>query len=104
MPRRVEDHPVLGTATPRHSVRFSFDGREISALEGDSIAAALLANDVWVIRRARAGDARGFFCGAGHCYECRVVVDGTSVRPSCLVPVRDGMVVERMVEAGGDGV
>jgi sarcosine oxidase subunit alpha len=104
MPRRVEDHPVLGTATPRHSVHFSFDGREISALEGDSIAAALLANDVWAIRRARRGDARGFFCGAGHCYECRVVVDGTAGRPSCLVPVCDGMVVERMVEGGGDGV
>ena len=103
MPHRVEEHPVLGNAASRRSVRFSFDGREISALEGDSIAAALLANDVWAIRRARAGDPRGFFCGAGHCYECRVGVDGVGGRLACLVPVRDGMVVERMVE-GGDGV
>ncbi len=104
MTRRIQDHPVLGSASPRRRVRFVFDGRDISALEGDSIAAALLANEVRMIRRARGGDARGLFCGAGHCYECRVVVDGVGGHRACLVPVRDGMVVERVVEVsrGGD--
>jgi len=103
MPRRVEEHPVLGEAAPRRGVRFFFDGQAIFALEGDSIAAALLANEVWAIRRGRAGDPRGLFCGDGHCYECRVVVDGAGGHRACLVPVRNGMVVERMAGVTLDG-
>ena len=103
MPGRIDDHPVLGPAAPRRGVRFSFDGRALTALEGDSIAAALLASEIWVIRRGRRGDPRGFFCGAGQCYECRVVVDGVGGHLACLVPVRDGMVVERIVEPTRDG-
>jgi sarcosine oxidase subunit alpha len=33
------------------------------------------------------------YCGIGHCYECRVTVDGVEDVRSCLIRVRDGMQV-----------
>jgi sarcosine oxidase, subunit alpha len=90
---RIDEHAVLGAAPKRREIRLSFDGKPIVALEGDSIASALLANGVHVIRLTGEGP-RGFFCGAGHCYECRVIVDGVPGRRACLVPAREGMIVE----------
>ncbi len=94
MTSRIEEHPVLGKAPPRRRIHFSFDGEKIAAVEGDSIASALFANDIKLIRHARGGEPRGLFCGVGHCYECRVVVNGVANCRACLLVVCDGMVVE----------
>jgi sarcosine oxidase subunit alpha len=75
-----------------------FQGREIAAVDGDSIASALLAAGIRVIRHAANGEPRGVYCGIGHCYECRVTVNGVGGRRACLVPAADGMIVE---EDGG---
>ncbi|MDP1753661.1 MAG: 2Fe-2S iron-sulfur cluster-binding protein, partial [Reyranella sp.] len=48
-----------------HAVRLSFDGREIEALPGETIAAALAAAGVTAVRAARSGAPRGPFCGMG---------------------------------------
>jgi len=99
---RIHEHAVLGAAPERREICFSFDGTAIIALEGDSVASALLANGIRVIRLTGDGP-RGLFCGAGHCYECRVIVDGVPGRRACLVQARDGMIVQRGPEAGVDG-
>ena len=103
MTSRIEEHPVLGKAPPRRRLHFSFDGETIAAVEGDSIASALLANDIRLIRHARGGEPRGLFCGIGHCYECRVVVNGVANCRACLLMVRDGMVVESAAGVNADG-
>lgn len=73
-----------------------FDGRELPAFEGESLAMALWANGVRGIRgSSRVGEARGVFCNMGICYECLVdvVVDGVAVEGSqravraCMEPV-----------------
>ena len=74
-------------------VRFRFDGREIEAFAGESVAAALLAAGIRALRDERGG-ARGLFCAMGICQECVVVVDGRRVE-SCRIPVRDGLDVRR---------
>jgi sarcosine oxidase subunit alpha len=46
------------------------------------------------------------YCGIGHCFECRVTVDGIPDVRSCLVEVREGMRVALQVAAttdDGDG-
>ena len=79
---------------PAASIAFSFDGRSLSAYEGESIAAALTAAGIVDLGRRRDGSSRGVFCGMGLCQECLVKVDGaTSVR-ACMVPVTNGMAVE----------
>ena len=67
------------------------DGQPLSAFEGESVAAALLAAGVLYLRSSsRLGQPRGVFCAMGVCQECVVEVDGRTV-PACLTPIRDGM-------------
>lgn len=91
--KRITNHPVLGKLD-ESQISVTFNGTCYSAIEGDSIASALLANDVRTIRRTRQGDeARGVYCGIGHCYECRLVVDGTPSVRACITLATDGMIL-----------
>lgn len=66
-------------------VRFRFDGREVEAFAGESIAAALLAN----------GIHSGLFCAMGLCQACAVLVDGRRVE-ACRHRVAEGLEVRRV--------
>ena len=84
------------TRTDPGTLRFTFDGRSLRARSGDSVAAALLANGIAATRlTAVSGTPRGMYCMMGACFDCLAVVDGVGGMQTCLVPVRDGMVVER---------
>src|SRR5215831_14367803 len=81
-------HPDLRPAGP---IAFRFDGRELSALPGETIAAALAAADIVAVRQARSGSPRGPFCGMGVCFDCLVTVDGRPNQRACLTKVEAGM-------------
>lgn len=86
--RRLDD------GAPR--VRFSFEGREIEAREGDSVAAALLAADAGPIRASVvSGASRAPYCMMGVCFECLVEIDGVPNRQACMERVKAGMTVTR---------
>ncbi|HEY3364047.1 MAG TPA: (2Fe-2S)-binding protein [Symbiobacteriaceae bacterium] len=103
MSGRVTDHPILGRAPERNLVSFIFNGQTVQGYEGEPIAAALLALGIRVLRRSEVnGEARGLYCGIGHCFECRVVVNGEPNLRSCLTPVRASIVVESAVTPPGD--
>lgn len=92
---RVEAHPILGALPPARSVGFRFAGRPLAGREGEPIAAALLAAGIRTLRRTRRrGEPRGIYCGIGHCFECRLTVDGCHGVRSCLTPLREGMEIE----------
>jgi sarcosine oxidase, subunit alpha len=98
---RVNDHPVLGRSSDRRSLTFIFDGISFAAFEGETIAAALIANGVRALRQSnRNGTPRGIYCAIGHCYECRVRVNSVSGTRACLTPVSEGMVVESSAGSG----
>jgi len=79
-----------------------FEGRTITAREGDSVAAALLANGIHVTRRTPvSGASRGPFCMMGACFECLAVVDGRGSVQTCMTAVREGMRVDRQDGARG---
>jgi predicted molibdopterin-dependent oxidoreductase YjgC len=74
------------------SVAISFDGAELNAFEGETVAAALMAAGRRVLRRtAGTGAPRGVFCGMGVCYDCLVVIDDAPSQRACMIEVRDGM-------------
>ncbi|GJD49613.1 D-amino acid dehydrogenase [Methylobacterium crusticola] len=81
-------------ARPQASLRFRYDGREIAAAPGESVAAALLAADRPAQASGRAGGPRGQFCGMGVCHECLVVIDGRAGQRACLAAAADGLRVE----------
>jgi len=73
-------------------VTLFFEGREIVAQRGDSVAAALLAASVTTFRTSfRSGLPRAPLCMIGNCFECLVEIDGNPNRQACRVRVRDGM-------------
>ena len=92
---RVTTHPVLDVSIDnRKKVSIAVDGRPLNVLEGEILAAALWANGFIALgHNPSDGSPRGLYCGIGHCYECRVTVDGVADVRSCLIRVRDGMQV-----------
>jgi len=85
---RLKHPDMRPTGSP---VRLNFDGREIAALEGETIAAALASSDIVTVRQARSGAPRGPFCGMGVCFDCLVTVDGRPGQRACLTKVAAGM-------------
>jgi NADH dehydrogenase/NADH:ubiquinone oxidoreductase subunit G len=84
----------------RQVVRITVNGRDVSAGAGDTVAAALLLAGHQAFRRSMlSGAARGPYCAMGACFECLVSIDGQQGLQACLVPVRDGMMIETMAQA-----
>ena len=73
-------------------LHFYFEGLEIGAFEGETVAGALLAAGIRTLRHAEiGGDPRGLFCGMGVCFECRMMIDGRPNTRACMTPVRRNM-------------
>ena len=90
---RLTSHPVLNDfAESRKILTITVDENSLDVLEGEILAAALWANGfISLGHNPSDGSHRGMYCGIGHCYECRVTVDGVEDIRSCLIRVRDGM-------------
>jgi sarcosine oxidase, subunit alpha len=76
---------------------FTFDGKNVAALEGDTIGSALFASGQRTFSRSfKYHRPRGLLCCAGQCPNCLVQVDGAPGVRACTEPVREGMKVEHM--------
>jgi predicted molibdopterin-dependent oxidoreductase YjgC len=104
---RIEEHPILGRLERKPAIKIEVDGELIEALEGEPIAAALMAAGKSVFRYTRKRkEPRGVFCAIGQCTDCMMTVDGVPNVRTCIVPVRSGMKIQtqdglRLKEAGG---
>jgi predicted molibdopterin-dependent oxidoreductase YjgC len=80
-------------------VQLTIDGQPAQAVEGQTVAAVLLAQGRRAWRQtSRRGEPRGLFCGMGVCFDCLVCVDEMPNVRACRVAVREGM----NVRTGGD--
>jgi predicted molibdopterin-dependent oxidoreductase YjgC len=78
----------------------TIEGKHVAAREGESVAATLFAAGIDACRTTPVtGAARGPFCMMGVCFDCLVVIDGRPNQQACMVPVRDGMAIERQLGA-----
>ena len=90
--------PFLRLHEPDAAVRLTWEGEEILAAPGDTLAAALLAAGVDVFRATPvSGAPRAPYCMMGACFECLVQVDGRPAVQACMTEVRDGMDVRRQM-------
>jgi sarcosine oxidase subunit alpha len=79
----------------RRALTIHVEGQAISAREGDTVSAALLASGLDVRRdTAVSGAKRLPYCMMGVCFDCLVTIDGVGNRQGCLVPVAEGMQIE----------
>src|SRR5215210_7940105 len=79
------------------AISFTFDGKPVTALEGDTIGSALHAAGRRTLSRSfKYHRPRGLLCCAGQCPNCLVAVDGAPGVRACTEPARDGMRVEHL--------
>ena len=84
------------TESVRADISFTFEGRRLAAVQGESLACALLAAGVVACRTTPAtGAFRAPYCLMGICFECLVTIDGIANRQACMVEVTEGMEVVR---------
>ncbi|MSP04311.1 MAG: (2Fe-2S)-binding protein [Acetobacteraceae bacterium] len=82
------------------TLHLTFDGKDIPAAEGESIAAALLAAGFSSVREMPVSAApRAPFCFTGICFDCLVEIDGIPNRLACMIQVSDGMIIRRQLGA-----
>jgi D-hydroxyproline dehydrogenase subunit alpha len=86
-PAPPPDFPGAG----ERRAHFRFDGRELAAPEGTTIAGALISNEERTWRTTRTGgQRRGLFCGIGTCFDCLVDVNGEKAVRACVRALRAG--------------
>jgi len=96
----VGNRRVSGGVEKRNSFEIEVDGEKIMAFEGETIGAALLAAGKRVFRKTnKKKENRGFYCGSGICFECRMIVNGrpnvrvcqTAATPNCKIKTQIGL-------------
>ncbi len=93
--KRITKHPIL-EIPKRKEVEFTWNGDTLKGYEGETIASALMANDIHVFgHHAKDNSPQGMFCANGQCSQCLVVANGLSVK-SCMTPLKAGMTVESL--------
>ena len=98
----MSDHGAtrLGDAsgTP---IDFTWNGRTLTGIPGDSLASALIAAGERVFTtHPTSGEPRGGFCMVGRCPDCLVVVDGQPGVMACVTPLVAGLCIELQVGHG----
>jgi glycine/D-amino acid oxidase-like deaminating enzyme len=85
------------TAPRRSGTAFEieFEGERLPAVEGETLAATLIANGRFAMCWDKRGEPRGPFCGMGVCHDCLVTVNGRLGERACLTKSEPGLVVER---------
>lgn len=89
---RILNHPILGEVKDLKEVHIYVDNNPIIAREGEMIAAALIANNIFINRyTAHKHKPRGIYCAIGRCTDCIMTVDGVPNVRTCVTKVREGM-------------
>ena len=78
------------------TVNVVINGAAFRAPAGCTAAAALLLADAIPSRTTPVtGSPRAPYCMMGVCFECLVEIDGVPNQQACLVPVTEGMRIDR---------
>ena len=87
--------PQQGEAIDRSTpFTFKFDGRDVPAFPGDTIASAIAASGTKVFSRSfKYHRPRGLLCCSGHCPNCMVSVGNEPNVRACREPAAPGLQV-----------
>ncbi len=98
--REISNHPVLRFERGKH-VKFLFEGNPVTAYRGETVAMALYRNGIDVFSESpKLHRPRGMFCAIGKCSSCMMRVNGVPNVRTCILPVTEGMTVERQKGLG----
>jgi len=92
---RVINHPILGKDERKKKVIIYVDDKPISAIQGEPILAALLAQRIRINHITKKNkEPRGLYCGIGRCTDCVMIVNGIPNVRTCVTFVEEGMRIE----------
>lgn len=98
--REILRHPVLSFERGKR-IKFLFEGSPVTAYRGETVAMALYRNGIDVFSESpKLHRPRGMFCAIGKCSSCMMRVNGVPNVRTCILPVREGMTVERQKGLG----
>ncbi|WP_341911347.1 FAD-dependent oxidoreductase [Ferrovibrio terrae] len=92
------DHPDIRRSG--EIVEIVYDGQKLTALAGETVAAALASHGIAQFRHTRDGGRRGLYCGMGACFDCLVTVDGKASQRACLTKVAANQQIRSAMPAG----
>lgn len=79
----------------RKELNLTVDGQIITALEGETIAAALVAAGIRTFSHSvKSGKPMGIYCGRGYCGSCMMTVNKIPNIRTCLTLVSDNMEIK----------
>jgi predicted molibdopterin-dependent oxidoreductase YjgC len=98
---RIFEHPILKKYKKKKKFNICFNGKKITAYEGETIAAALWASGIKKFRTTpKYEEPRGVFCNRGRCTDCIMNVDGKPNVRTCVTIAKEGMVVNSLEGLG----
>lgn len=90
---RIKKHPILPIPA-REEIPFFWQGRLLTAYQGETIASALFANGIRIFgQHPKDKSPQGIFCANGQCAQCMVLADTKPVK-SCMELVKSNLRVE----------
>lgn len=93
--KRIHNHPILGNYPFKKEIFFYFNNKKLIAFEGETIAAALLANGIKVFKKSKKNkENRSLLCGIGRCNDCMMTVNGQQNVKTCINFIENQMKVE----------
>jgi sarcosine oxidase subunit alpha len=98
--REIYNHRILRFEKGKE-INFEFEAYKIRAFENETVAIALYRNGIDVFSESstlpRPG---GIFCAIGKCSSCMMRVNGIPNVRTCILPLREEMVVEKQERFG----
>ncbi len=93
--REIQEHPILKLARGKE-IWIKFSGTPIRAYENETVAMALYREGIDVFTESsKLHRPRGMFCAIGKCSSCMMRVNGIPNVRTCILPAREGMVIEK---------
>ena len=100
---KIERHPIL-TIPDNGEVTFRYNGKEVTAPKGISIAAALHQAGYPIHSHSIEGRERSVMCGIGKCGACEMLVDGqvTRICSTIVDNIKEVMEIPKGYQPEGD--
>ncbi|WP_408011197.1 (2Fe-2S)-binding protein [Pseudalkalibacillus sp. A8] len=90
----IDHHPILENHGS-DQILFFYNGTPLKAKQGQTIAAALMMNNIKKFGNSRKlQQSRGLFCANGRCCSCFVTVNGLEHVLSCMTLIEEGMEIK----------
>lgn len=92
---RIENHPII-VKEKRESLSFTWNGEKYFGQSGETISAALIANQIQVFSHHPKNNApQGIYCANGQCAQCMIMCNAKPVK-ACMTEIQQDMALETL--------